>query len=166
MSRKQTIRVLVGVMLVGSVIGICIALRSWPPGDSGQVAAWVQAVGSIAAIAAAILVASDQHRQALERDKREGARRMAQLLGVPLAVAERAMDHLGRCIDYAKAPAGNIDWGPSADLLEPAAAEIERFAALPMQELPYRLFKSAYELLDLLYEAVDRGFIFFGLVRI
>lgn len=56
---------LVVLILVFGVLFAAFACK--PPKTSGDVASWVQAVGSIAAIVAAVLIASDQHRKSEAR---------------------------------------------------------------------------------------------------
>lgn len=61
-----------GVLLVG--------LYFMPPKDSGQLAAWVQAIGSVGTIAAAIYVLYEQHENSLSFEEKKTAREGQRLL--------------------------------------------------------------------------------------
>lgn len=58
------------VAIAGVALGVGVAFQGWPSwlqADGQALAAWVQAVGSVAAIAAAIWIAHDQHARAEKR---------------------------------------------------------------------------------------------------
>lgn len=56
----------VGAACVCVTVASLICAQIWP-NDSGDVASWVQAIGSIAAIVGAVWIASDQHRRDVVR---------------------------------------------------------------------------------------------------
>lgn len=55
------------IAIAGVAIGVGLALHGWPAWPNADWAAWVQAVGSIAAILVAVWVANDQHAKAEKR---------------------------------------------------------------------------------------------------
>jgi hypothetical protein len=119
--------------------------------------AWVQAVGSIAAIVAAIKISSRQHEQTVEREERRDALTRTQSIATPVAVAQRALTKLHDCRSHVlRAFGANGDWGSSEAMIAEASQLVEYFAALPLHTLPgYNEVETAYELLDNLREAAS-----------
>ncbi|MCE4070144.1 MULTISPECIES: hypothetical protein [Pseudomonas] len=76
---KEHVTVTVPGVVAIFAVTFCLVL-AMEAGDSG--AAWVQAVGSIAAIAAAIWVASDQGRRQLELQRHQEAQALKKVVGV------------------------------------------------------------------------------------
>lgn len=61
------------VLLALLFLGFCAVLAKYWPTTSEQWASWVQAIGSIAAIVAAIWISSSQHRAAKRREAQQRA---------------------------------------------------------------------------------------------
>lgn len=120
--------------------------------------AWVQAVGSIAAIVAAIRISSRQHEQMVAREERREAFTRTQTIAMPLAVVERAIRKLHDCRSHVVRAFGvNGDWGTSVERVKEASALVAQYAALPLHTMPgYNEVATAYSLLDDLQEAVAR----------
>lgn len=59
-----------GLVMIGFAAGILLtAVVTYPPGNSGEWAAWVQAVGSVAAIIAAFVIGNRQTKEAIRRER-------------------------------------------------------------------------------------------------
>jgi hypothetical protein len=108
------------VAIAGVVIGVGVAFQgwpSWPQADGQALAAWVQAVGSVAAIAAAIWIAHDQHAKAEKRsEKAEKDEVRNFLLGVREELNASLMIYMAQAgTDLAKTSAGEVVdfWWPA-----------------------------------------------------
>jgi hypothetical protein len=100
-------RVVGGCVAVGVLLGGAFA--SDPNGVFGQtVAAWVQAVGSIAAIIAAIWIAQGANRQSREDQREAMTRRLAQLIGIAALCMER-IDQYHDAVEGKRPQVGTMD---------------------------------------------------------
>lgn len=103
----------------GCVSGIAIYAFLHPAFQSAAWAAWVQAIGSIGAILAAIYVVRLQHEKAVERalsDQREAEKRLIKALGMELALEwNQYVDLAGRHIaNMSDGSALCYKWAPPA----------------------------------------------------
>ncbi|MBB3637163.1 hypothetical protein [Variovorax atrisoli] len=116
---------------------------------------WVQAVGSLVAIGVAIAVPAGQFKRESLRRSREKAADRARLVGVHVAIAERAMSALVRAEAHVARTVGfQEDWSSTTPLVDEADLEVVRLSQLPFQDLPsYEEVRTAYNLLDALREA-------------
>lgn len=94
-------------LAAGLVSGVAIYAFAYPAFQSAEWAAWVQAIGSVGAIFAAIYVVDLQHRKASERalsDQKEAEKRLIEALGTEIALewnqyVDLAGRHISRKID-------------------------------------------------------------------
>lgn len=154
----ETVGAVALVLLLGSLALIAAGGWTWFARFLESAApAWVQAIGSIAAIVAAIVVANRQYEQTVKRELRADARNQTQVLGVALALAERAEHALREGRGYVTRPFTREDaWETSDEMIRGAQLFVDRFGALPFHTLPsYEDVSTAYELLDDLRVALD-----------
>ncbi len=145
------------VLLLLLWLGFCAVLANNWPKDSGQWASWVQAIGSIAAIVAAVLVGRHQATVAMRMnastveaiDYRAASDRYTQLLG--------AQSLLRRTVEMIVRADKEIPLKRTLQLrahsakrrLLPLRVGIEALEMIPIHELPYALVsESALSILN------------------
>lgn len=120
----------------GIVAALLALLAANPPEDSGEAAAWVQAIGSVGAILVAAVIAGAQKAESLRREARDRAehasaaqqqakanRAAALGIGVMIRSAIESMTAIAERSGDPKTAFGPMGRGP----LESAAAAFERF---------------------------------------
>lgn len=151
-----TLGAIVGMILVGCLFaGLALTIYpGWPAIGAWlhriDAPAWVQAVGSIAAICAAVVIAYVQHRQTLRQSHRLAAQARSQAAAGPFAVAERTIAELKRTYTQIQQPLGtNDDWSSFPSLKMELQKLLFDFKSLPLHTLPgYEAIHAAYSLAD------------------
>lgn len=120
---------------------------------------WVQAVGSLVALAIAIAVPATQFAYENKRRAKEAARQIAREVAVHVAVADRVFSALVDANNQLSRPLGTGgNWGTAASYVAEAERELVRMKELPYNALPtYTDIRAAYDLLDSLSGAVDEA---------
>lgn len=121
---------------------LCMTKAEW----SG----WMQAIGTVAAILAAVGVAYVQHRQNLAQQKVAAAAERGRSLAAPLAVAERTVWQIENYLRELKVMNGHNElWGAPPGLKEELQRLVVSFESLRIESLPsYDLVHAAQEIRD------------------
>lgn len=122
----------VAVFVVGSICGWALALYMLhPPGDSSSAASWIQAVGSIGAIAGAYWMGERQMRHAARAEKAgDLARRRAYA-----AIAHAAVEESVEIMNFLRMPDLNFSHIVSVAGQRRAAMAATALEGIPLHEL-------------------------------
>ncbi|MEJ7685673.1 MAG: hypothetical protein WKG52_00990 [Variovorax sp.] len=134
-----------GAFAVIAFLHIAFGLRAVAEIFGEDAPAWVQAIGSIAAVFFAIRVANNQHEQNLRRDRETNLAAVARAVAGPLAMAEEIASQL----EALRKMLHNRNWQGTlfgANLKDEPDRMLNEYRALPLYALPtYELIKDAVD---------------------
>lgn len=135
----------------------CLLAIDWWPlcMTKGEWSGWMQAIGTVLAILAAVGVAYVQHRQNLAQQRITAAVERGRALAGPLAMAERTAWRMEQYLRELKVVTGhNGQWGAPVGIEDELQGLVESFASLKLESLPsYETIHAAHEILDLMRRA-------------
>jgi hypothetical protein len=127
------------------------------PKTSSDLAAWIQGIGSIAAIGAAIWIASRQAKRSDETQVLRRAEKYGELYGPPLAITEATIKSLRSALEEAKSELADGSWGLPNGFYENEKFLLEAFDQVPVHSMPtLPSAQSVLKLRQLLKKAVSQ----------
>lgn len=125
--------------IVGAGVALVIlvgALYRYPPNDSGAVAGWVQAFGSLAAIGLAIWLSERQAKRAEQMQAVAHAVRYGELYGPAIAIISEVAPRLQKAFDRALRDRSQGLFGVDASFYDGCKALRQAFDGIPVHQMP------------------------------
>jgi hypothetical protein len=111
-------------------------IYTFTPKTSSDLAAWIQGIGTIAAIWAAIWTASRQSKRSDEMQVLMRAEKYAELYGPPLAITEASIKSLKSALEEARSELAEGSWGLPNGFYSNHAFLLEAFDQVPVHSMP------------------------------